>query len=269
MIFAFLYFTFLGPLLVALATEIYEGTDCSAFPPPAFPSFCPLLVRDLALWLLYLMACYITLRTGAQWLHMKVRRKTHAVHMEDGVCTMNLALALAVTSGIVDRFQRDQRIGILWGMTQPGAITMYLMLFTAMFEVIRYDSIQLSASMKHNPVAIISVGIALAALVMEVFSCIRCARAISDEFYQAYLALMAVTFVMHLFAFWPKKFPFLERHYLHIHHWYWPLPFVQMSVFNSDVSIIGQSMFLAVWIHGFTAFGLQPNCYDTYEEANR
>ena len=71
----------------------------------------------------------------------------------------------------------------------------------------------------------------------------------------------------HIFFFLPN-IPLLQGHtFLHLHHWYWPVPLAHMCVFHTDVSMLAQAIFLAVHIHGVVCFGVEPLFYETERRA--
>ena len=196
----------------------------------------------------------------------KVNHKTSAQHRDDLLRMLYYGIVMASLGGVAGRIDNQNNRPYF-----PVVVAYYCIVFAAMFELVRDYNIQLSTTTATVNVAanvtksvvsgiVVVSGVAICMLVIasHVYSAFRVPN---REFLTLYANLVIGCLVVHAILFLPMGIRSTAS--IHVHHWYWSLPLAHMCIFNTDVSMISQAMFLGIHIHGVSCFGIEQIFYDS------
>ena len=286
-----LFFVFLLPVIVALirdwGIERADSADAAvhATQPPASKVPHPrhhmmVMITDkdghrfllaCTAWIMTVVAVYIALRIAGHHVPSRYRIKLHAKsaakHKDDVLRLLYYALTLCAVGGVAARIDEN----IINTETQLSFIPLvlvYTVAFTMLFEFVKDQDITLSATLRENSLGISVVVIGVLLLCILLVSLFNSAWKVSSSFFQMYVGLFVVCLVIHFALFLPRiPCTTRGRSFLHVHHWYWPVPLAHMCIFNTDSAMLAQAIFLAVHLHGVGCFGTETLFYETERRA--
>ena len=122
--------------------------------------------------------------------------------------------------------------------------------------------------MYHKPgfvVALIIVGIAIASIMGVMYNHVSNA-ALGPEHYTAYCMIAWAVHLAMFFSPVPACDDPRVGSYLHLHHWYWPLPCAHVPVAIQRIDD-RTAMFIGAFIHGVACFGAEVIFYSTQHHA--
>jgi hypothetical protein len=255
LVFTTLFLTYLTPVLVAIYQE--WTTELVSVEPLPYGG-----QMGLACWLAALMALYVFLRTLAQYVPIKTHSKSAASHKEDILRMLHCGIAIAVLGGVSARLESGRVDGVT-NLSFIPLVTVFTLFYTLLFEVVRDVKMTLSADMAQNIPTLVTFTSSLLVIIAVVRSHASHAWMQPPAFRNAFFGWTALILMVHILLFFVPRLPGTEGvAYLHLHHWYWPLPLVHLCVFPTDVSMLAQAMFLGVAIHGIACFGTERMFYD-------
>eukprot|EP00667_Euglena_gracilis_P013245 EG_transcript_13654 len=255
-LFSGLFLLYLTPVLLSFPATFARDVPVAEPLPYAAQGW------GIALWLGLLFGLYASLRSIGQWLPLKMHRKSPAAHKNDVTQLAYMGMALAVTAGLAARMtsvETDETIGLPFS----HLTVFYTLFYTLLFEVLRPINMTLSSDMVGNVPALLTFAACMIVLLGIFAGHLRHALSQPPAFRNAYLAWIVVGAAFHAgILLRPSIAGVPGRAYLHLHHWYWPLPFAHMAIFRSELSMLSQAMFLGIFIHGAACFGCEPLFYD-------
>jgi len=197
---------------------------------------------------------------------IKLHEKTLAKHKDDIVRLVYFQMAVCAVGGISIRIEEGV-VNTETGLTFIPLVLVYIFFYTFIFELVKDRDITLSVGLLYNGLNIFVVAIGVTTMVLVSVSLFLTARAVGEDFFVMYVGVTAVVFVLHVLLFLPVVPGVPSRSWLHVHHWYFPVPLMHMCLFHTDVSMLAQAIFLAVHIHGVDCFGIEPLFYDSERRA--
>lgn len=217
-------------------------------------------------WLGVLLLLYLMLWAFGK-AGFKVNHKSPDQHKDDILRMLYYGIVLGSLGGVAGRIDSSSSLDGSGGSGGPGgdsgstyfplAVGYYCIVFTAMFELVRDYQIELSVNgFTSSIVSILVVVSSMALCILVVVSHVLAAARISRDFLSIYANVILGCFLVHLILFLPSK-----HVSVHVHHWYWSLPLAHMCIFNTDVSMIAQAMFLGIHVHGVACFGIESLFY--------
>jgi hypothetical protein len=270
LLFCCLYILFTGPLIRALRLEI--ATCSSPFYidleiPPA-PQHVALV---LTLWIFVLVCVYglvwaIGERIGvptcnhkdskiimAKPATMKYHRRNAAEHRTNCLF-IALFFGVILYPRVIQPFLLNKPF-ILWFL-------FFFVVYSALFETCEaMTKLTLTANLATNPLGLAIVVTSACIIGGFLFHHLVCAVGESDDamwHHSGFWGGLIVQAVVFCFPSYSHN----DRVSLHIHHYYWPLPLLQLCVFaSSQVSLVTCAMLCAISMHGIAFFGVQPLIY--------
>uniref|UniRef100_A0A7S1HXF0 Uncharacterized protein n=1 Tax=Eutreptiella gymnastica TaxID=73025 RepID=A0A7S1HXF0_9EUGL len=261
--FAVLYFMYLSPVFVAFFVEL--SSEFKAVKPLASVTG---LHVPMAYWLATIVALYILLRLLGKFVPIKMHKKSLAKHKEDILQMLYFGTAQAVISGAAARVASGQ-VNYMTGLSFLPLLSVFTLYYTLLFEVVRDCKFTLSSDLVSNLPALITFIVSFAVIVGVVISHLLQAWAQPSDFREPYFWWSGITVFIHAVLFLPGFPGIRDRSYLHLHHWYWPLPLAHFAVFPTDISLIAQALFTGIHIHGIACFGAETLFYDDLLRARR
>ena len=209
------YVLFLVPIILALYREWSN---------PAHPETTLLcstltgipLVKSLALWIAFLVMCYLGLSKIPK---LKRKNKSHAMHVDDILRLVFFGSALFTIGGVGDRIEKGM-INKETGLTFIPLTLYFTLFFTLLFELIKDENVTLSKDIYDNKIAIVITIIGGGTLLGVIYSLFHTAQSISEDFFHSFAGLFFIGFIVHVGGFFLA--PLMKE--CHVHSKFFAMP---------------------------------------------
>jgi len=270
--FCVIYALYFVPFVIAFNSEFGSG---AAYHPGGKLAPVDWLTRPLALaaWMLALLGVYVGYRHAGKRFGIKMHAKNPAEHKNDIMWLFVFSGTLFV-AGAGERVMTRQTF---CGIPFILFVIYFTIHFTVLFEGARYVDISLTRSMAQKPgfkAAVVIVAIAIFTILGCMYAHWMFASKKGSAVPDDYIALASLAWAVHLFMFFspvPQRICPLKNDtvgcYLHLHHWYWPVPLAHICMLPTSVSMVCQAMFIGAFLHGVACFGAEQIFYPTVRMA--
>jgi len=129
-----------------------------------------------------------------------------------------------------------------------GCFCAYLVVYTGAFEICKRRNVVIVPNI--NCSSALALLAALVALCPLAANFLFAAWRVSVDFFVVYASVFFSAFAIGVFMIWSAPS-------FHLHHRLTSLLAAHACVFATDVSIVSQAMFLAVYVHGMSVFGAE------------
>lgn len=202
-----------------------------------------LSVPRYVFWLIVLISLYAILT-------MLFGKKTRADHAND-IARLIYDGSVLYATGFAEREGFDMPF---IGIPYFGLVIGYVLVYSSVFvfaekEVVEVTNRRALELWPYLSLMVIPIAFVLAYMCMLAFR-------ISPAYFSLYVFLIVVTPVAHVVVY-----SLLGCKLFHVHHWYWAILCAHACHFDTNASRVCRAAFIAVYVHGVSAFGAQ-NVYE-------
>lgn len=192
-------------------------------------------------WVGSALAMYTLLRLAFKWRYPK----TWQQEKRDVLLFLYLNIVYAMMGGIATRLTGAFRGANLDGILFIPIYLAYVALYTGLFAACTSERfVMTDTTLASRPVAMVLIATMVALVLASLLF-----YAWYAGIFEGYIAFVVALLIVHLV--------FLVDPHVHLHHWFFPIPFIVLCVFDTYGCFMIQVAALAMHTHGLALFGVQ------------